>query len=103
MRFGDGAERQEFPRACVGEQDVQPPMALLDCTDEHVEMLEIGDIAANARRVVSDPLDVRVEFRLAPARDDNRRALECQTPCGRKADAGATAGNASNLSFVLRG
>src|SRR5258708_3599387 len=95
--------RGESPRARVGEQDVQPPMALHDCTDEHGEMLEIGDIAANARRVVSDPLDGRVEFRLAPASDDNRRALECQTPCRRQADARGAAGNDSNLAFVLRG
>src|SRR6202011_5220172 len=103
MRFSNGAERQEFPRAGVGEQDVQPPIALLDCADEHVEMLQIGDIAANARCVVPDLLDRRSEFRLAAASHDNRSALECQTLRRRKANAGAAACNESNLAFVLRG
>src|SRR4030095_12794312 len=30
VRFGDGAERQEFSRACVGDQYVQPAVAFLD-------------------------------------------------------------------------
>src|SRR6185503_12423288 len=103
MRFGDCAERQEFSRARVGEQDVQPAMALLDCTDEHVEILKIGDIAADSRRVASDLLDRSIEFRLAPASHDNLRALERQTLCRRKANAGGAASNEGYLAFVLRG
>ncbi len=48
------------------------------------EILKVSDIAADARRAAPDLLDHRIEFRLAPASHDNRRALERQTLCRRK-------------------
>jgi hypothetical protein len=56
-------------------------VALLDGRDEHVEIFQTGDIAADARCVASDLLNRRIELRLAPAGHDNRRAFECQTLC----------------------
>ena len=62
-----------------------------------------ADVAVNSCRAASDLLNRRIELRLAPTRDDNRCALECETVCGREADAGGAAGNESDLAFVLRG
>ena len=90
-----------FAAAGVGEQDVDPPVFLLDRGVEPVEVRQLRDVALHADRAVADLRDRLVEFRLPASGDDHLGAFGREPPgCG-QADATVAAGDDRDFPFEL--
>src|ERR1700733_9027358 len=69
--FGNFAQWYGFARAGARVQDVDLALYPLDCIEQAVEVVEIGNVAAHSSHVPANQLDGLIERLLPPARDEN--------------------------------
>lgn len=74
-------------------------MVLLDRLEEGVEILQAGDVGADAGGLIPDFRDRDVKFFLAPTGDNDVRALGCKPFGDCQTDAGARASHDSDLAL----
>src|ERR1700719_4599701 len=75
MLFGDGAKRNEFAKAGVGENNIDSPVHARNSLVKTIKVSRLGDVSLNSRNVGADCLHGLVEFLLPTARDEDIGAL----------------------------
>src|ERR1700733_8959802 len=71
MPLGNCAQWYGFAHAGTRKQDVDLALFPLDRSEQAVEVVEIGRIAAHAGYVPANQLDGLIELLLPPTRDEN--------------------------------
>src|SRR5882757_11100233 len=103
MLFGDGAKRDKFANAGVGENNVDSPLHLRDRLVKTIQVGEFGDVTLNTRNIAADCFHGLVEFLLAAAGDEDVGTFFHEKPCRSQPNSFCAAGDDSDLTFELLG
>src|ERR1700723_200721 len=103
MLLRHGSERNKFPDAGIGENNIDSPLHPGDRLVETIEVRQLGNVPLNSGDVGSDCLDRFVQFLLAAPSDENVSTLFGEKFCRSQPNSLCPAGYDCGLAFEFLG